>query len=106
MLSLKLTEKPTIDLTPAMSTASAISCAWCRFSPIGFSQKTCLPAPAQARAWSRWRKFGEEMTTASTSSRNSSYFATAVAPASSATARARSWSGSATATTSLRGHLW
>ncbi len=72
MLPLKLTEKPTIDLTPAIRTASAISWAWSRFRPIGFSQRTCLPAPAQARAWSRWRKFGEEMTTASTSPRKSS----------------------------------
>ena len=34
---------------------------------MGFSQKTCLPAAAQALIWSAWYWDGEQIQTASTS---------------------------------------
>ena len=48
--------------------ASTICWAWASVSAIGFSQRTCLPAPMAASATSAWSALGVQTLTASSSS--------------------------------------
>ena len=89
--------------TSAASAARAISIVSAGSAPSGFSPQKCLPAAAAASAISRWRKFGAQIETASTSGSSITARQSVVErayPSRSAAPRARSSTSSA-ATTSL-----
>src|SRR5205809_6674066 len=85
---------------PASSTSASVPSSVCAS---GFSTKTCQPRRSAARAWSRWRWVGEQMTAAFASPANASRSPVAnrqPPPTSGRISSRRAGSGSRTAATS------